>query len=179
MIQSLENDSNLYRLKALREVDPVKESFYKSVSDAVSLKANYMGLESNMKPEHEEANSIIEEVVRNNDLTRFEKFKRLAKENLVDISALAISVAGIITTIVVGAKKALLKGAQATGKFDKAVYDLGKKLGPLLAPILNLIAQAIRWGAEGLAWLRKNLLLLAIVIAWFIYDQYKERRNRK
>ena len=113
------------------------------------------------------------------DISRLQMFKDRAKENLVGLSALAISVAGIITTIIVGARKALIKGAQATGKFAKAVYNLGKKLGALLAPILNVIAQALSWGAKGLAWLSKNLWLLALVVTWFIYDQYKERRKRK
>ena len=135
-------------------------------------------MENRLKPEHEEANSIIEEEVRNNDLIRLEKFKRWAKDNLVGVSALAISIAGITTTIVIGARKALKKGAQATGKFAKAVYNLGKKLGPLLAPILNIIAQAITWGAKGLAWLSKNLWLLALAVTWFICDQYKHRRRK-
>ena len=113
------------------------------------------------------------------DITRLQRFNKWAKENLVGPSALAISVAGIITTIIVDARKALIKGAQATGKFAKAVYNLGKKLGALLAPILNVIAQALSWGAKGLAWLSKTLWLLALAVAWFIYDQYKERRKWK
>ena len=108
-------------------------------------------MENRLKPEDEEANSIIEEEVRNNDLSRLEKFKRWAKDNLVRVSALAISIAGMITTIVMGARKAFKKGAQATGKFAEALYNLGKKLGPLLVPLLNIIAQAITWGAKGLA----------------------------
>ena len=112
------------------------------------------------------------------DISRLQRFKEWAKENLGGISALAISVAGIITTIVTGARKALVKGAQATGKFAKAVYNLGKKLGALLAPILNVIAQALSWGAKGLAWLANNLWLLANAVAWFIYDQYKQRKRK-
>ena len=81
-----------------------------------------------------------------NDISRLQKFKEWAKENLVGVSALAISIAGIITTIIVGARKALVRGAQATGKFAKAVYDLGKKLGSFPAPLLNIISQAISWG---------------------------------
>ena len=111
------------------------------------------------------------------DITRLQGFKEWAKENFLGLSALAISIVGIITTIVVGARKALIKGAQATGKLAKALYNLGRKLGPLLAPLLNIIAQAITWGAKGLAWLSKNLWLLALAVAWFIYDQYKERRR--
>ena len=137
-----------------------------------------MHLENNMKPDHEEANRIIEEEVRNNDLTRFERFKKWAKENMVGVSALAISVAGIITTIVIGARKAISTGAQATGKFAKALYNLGKKLGPLLALLLNIIPQAISRGAKGLAWLSSNLWVLVITVVWFIYDQYKQRRRK-
>ena len=134
-------------------------------------------MENGIKSEHEEANSIIEEV-RNYDLIRLEKFKTWARENLVGLLAIAISVAGIMTTIIIGARKALIKGSRATGKFAKALYNLGKKLGPLLAPLLNIIAQAISWGAKGLAWLSSNLWVLVIAVVWFTYDQYKQRRKK-
>ena len=62
------------------------------------------------------------------DISRLQRFKEWAKENLVGVSALAISIASIITTIIVGARKATSQGAKATGKFAKAVYNLGKKL---------------------------------------------------
>ena len=62
---------------------------------------------------------------------------------MVGLSAIAISVAGIITTIIIGARKVILHGAQATGKFAKALYNLGKKLGSLIAPLLDILAQAI------------------------------------
>ena len=52
----------------------------------------------------EEVVSMIEEETDANDLTRFAKFKKWARENIVGISAVAISVAGIITTVVMGAK---------------------------------------------------------------------------
>ena len=116
MIDSLETQAKTYHLQALRETDPVKESFYKSVSDAASLKADYMCMENRLKPEHEEANSIIKEV-KNNDLTQLGKFKRWGNDNLVGVSALVISITSIITTIIICTRKAL--------------HNLGKKLGPL------------------------------------------------
>ena len=70
---------------------------------------------------------------------------------MVGLSALAISIAGIIATIIIGARKAIVSGAQATGKFAKALYNLGKKLGLLVAPLPNILAQAISLGAKGLA----------------------------
>ncbi|CAB4019417.1 Hypothetical predicted protein [Paramuricea clavata] len=42
-----------------------------------------------------DAMSIVEEEVETNDLTRFERFKKWAKENIFGISAVAISVAAI------------------------------------------------------------------------------------
>ena len=110
------------------------------------------------------------------DISRLQKFKEWAKENIAGLSALTISVAGIITTIVIGARSAIAKGAQATSKFAKAVANLAKKVWPLLGPLLNILAQAISWGAKGLAWLASNLWVLAIAFTWFIYDQYKQAK---
>ena len=182
-IELLDVKGNHFRLKALREGDARKEQLYKNISETAKLKADYIRVtEKGEKPEHQEATEIIKETATNNksikDLTRLEQFKEWAKENLVGLSALAISIAGIITTIVVGARKAIVKGAKATGKFAKAVYNLGKKLGSLLAPILNVISQAIALRAKGLAWFSNNLWLLALALAWFIYDQIKERRKK-
>ena len=88
---------------------------------------------------------------REDDISRLQRFKKRAKENMVGLSALAVSIADIVTTITVSARKAILRGSQATGKFAKALYNLGKKLGSLLGSILNILTQAISLGAKGLA----------------------------
>ena len=105
-------------------------------------------------------------------------FKEWAKRNMVGLSALAIGIAGIITTIIIAGRKAVLTGAQGVSKFAKAVAKLGKKLWPLLAPIFSIISQILSLGARGLAFLSRNLWVLAIAFAWFVYDQYKERRRK-
>ena len=87
------------------------------------------------------------------------------------ISAVAISIAGIITTIIISARKVIKQGA-------KAIANVAKKLGPLIGPILNLIAQMLTWGAKGIEFLSKNLWLLAIALAYFVYDQYKQRKKK-
>ena len=87
------------------------------------------------------------------DISRLQRFKEWAKENVVGISGLAIGIAGLITTIIIAARKAVLKGAQGSGKFSKAVDNLGKKLWPLLSPVFGIISQILTWGAKGLAFL--------------------------
>ena len=39
----------------------------------------------------------------------------------------------------------------------KAIANVAKKLGQLIAPILNLLAQMLMWGAKGIEFLAKNL----------------------
>ena len=62
--------------------------------------------------------------------SKLQKFKKWAKENLAGLITAVIAVAGIITTVVVGARKAVLQGTQATSKFAKAaVANRAKKYG--------------------------------------------------
>ena len=96
------------------------------------------------------------------DISRLERLKEWAIENLVGLSTLSICIVGIFTTVVIGARKAIVKDAQVTRRFDKAVANLAKRPGPSLAPLLNTIAQAKSWGAKGLAWLASNLWLLQL-----------------
>ena len=81
------------------------------------------------------------------------------------------SIAGIITTIVIRTRKVIKQGSKAVNSLAKAIANIGKKLGLLIAPILNLIAQMLTWGAKGIEFLAKNLWLLAIMIAYFVYDR--------
>ena len=92
---------------------------------------------------------------------------------MVGLSAIAISIAGIITTIIVSARKAILRGAQATGKFAKALYNLSKKLGVLLAPLINLIPQVVSLVAKGLEWLVSNLWVLVVAFTLYIVEAAK------
>ena len=64
---------------------------------------------------------MLEEEADVNELAKFDRFKKWARENIAGISAVAISVAGVRTTVVMGAKKALVRGVRAVGKFGRGV----------------------------------------------------------
>lgn len=90
-----------------------------------------------------------------------------------------IGISGTITTISFWAWNTIKTGAKATGKLAKAVYNLGKKLSPLLIPLFNMLATVLFWGAKTLSWLASNLWLLVLAFTHFLYDQYKnEKRSR-
>ena len=121
---------------------------YKSSKELCILKKSQMEVKAGIKPESEEALSIIQEEVQRDDLTRFERFKKWAKENIAGVSAVAISIAGIITTIVEAGRSGVKKGAKAVGQFGKALANVAKKAAPAIATILNILAQALTWGAK-------------------------------
>ena len=156
-----------------------KALLYEAMGDMAELKADEIRLRSNERPKGSKAMSIVEEEIEINDLTRFERFKKWAKENIFGISPVAISVAGIITTIIMGARSVAKKGARATSKFAKAVANLARKVGPVLASILNLVAKVLSWGAKGIAFLAKNLWILALALTYFLYNEYGKRKKNK
>ncbi len=133
-----------------------------------------MEVRTNQRPESEEVQEMIKEEALTNDLTRFERFKRWSKENLV-----GVSVAGIITTAVVAGRNAVKKGAKAVGQFGKALANLAKKFGPAIATILNILAQVLTWGAKALEFLSRNLWIVALFLTYLVYDTVKRRIKSK
>ncbi|CAB3978761.1 Hypothetical predicted protein [Paramuricea clavata] len=96
-----------------------KALLYEAMADMTELKADEIRLRSNERPKGPRAMSIVEEEVEINDLTRFERFKKWAKENISGISVVAMSVAGIITTIIMGARSVAKKGEEQQANSQK------------------------------------------------------------
>ncbi len=162
-----------------REQDSVKKRLYKTAKELCITKKSYMEVKAGFRPESEEALSLIQEEARTNDLTRFERFRIWAKENIAGVSAVAISIAGIITTIVIAGRSAVKKGAKAVGQFGKALANIAKKAAPAIATILNILAQALTWGAKALEFLSRNLWIVALALTYFLYNEIKDRRSGK
>ena len=150
-----------------KELD-LELSKIESLEKTAKLQADFERLKNNEKPIHDETLDIINDEIQENDLTKLERFKQWARENLIGFSAIAISIAGIITTVVIAGRKAVKETAKGVGTVAKALFNLGKKLGPLIAPMLNILATAVSWGVKGLEFLSKNLWLLVIILLWFL-----------
>ena len=178
-IAGLKVDTEHWKNLEEKEQDPTKKLLYKTAKELCIAKKSYMEVRANQRPESEEALSMIQEEARTNDLTRFERFKRWAKENITGVSAVAISVAGIITTVVISGRNAVKKGAKAVGQFGKALANLAKKAGPAIATILNVLAQVLTWGAKALEFLSRNLWIVALFLTYLVYDTVKGRMKSK
>ena len=98
-----------------KEQDPIKKLLYETSKDFCVAKKSYLEVRAGIKPTSEIVIPMIQEEVEINDLTRFERFKKWAKENLVGVSAVAISVAGIITTVVISGRNAVKKRCKSRG----------------------------------------------------------------
>ena len=162
-----------FRVLAENEPNALKKNLYEEMAEVCVLKADEIRLRRGERPESVEVQSMVEKEAQQNDLTRFERFKQWAKRNLGGISVVAISVAGIITTIVMGARTAIKKGAQATSKFARALAKVGEKVAPVIGGLLNLAAKLLTLSANAVGFLAKNLWLLAI--AYILYEKYKKK----
>ncbi len=178
-IAGLKVDTEHWENLEEKEQDPTKKQLYKTAKELCIAKKSYMEVRVNQRPESEEALSMIGEETERNDLTRFERFKKWAKENITGVSAIAISVAGIITATVMAGRNAVKKGAKAVGQFGKALANLAKKAGPAIATILNVLAQVLTWGAKALEFLSRNLWIVALFLTYLVYDTVKERMKSK
>ena len=164
--------------KAKAEGKNNKSLLYDAMRKAAELKADKIRLKLNQKPVSEEVLSMIEEETDVNDLTRFEKCKKWARENVVGVSAIVISIAGIVTAAVMGVRTTIKKGGKALGKFAKGVSKVFKKLGPLFSALGTLLSKMILAGSQGLLWLSQNLWVLFLIIASIVYNEYRRKRRR-
>ena len=162
--------------KAKAEGKNNKALLYDAMRKAAELKADKIRLKLNQKPVSEEVVSMMKDATDTSDPVKLEKFKKWARENVVGVSAIAISVAGIVTAAVMGARNTVKKGGKALGKFAKGVSKVFKKLGPLFSALGTLLSKMILAGSQGLLWLSQNLWVLFLMIAYFIYNEYRRKK---
>ena len=91
------------------------------------------------------------------------------------LSAVAISAAGIITTIVIAGRSAKKAGARGTKKFAKALAEVGKKVAPVLGAALSVIGSVLSLTAKGLDWVSKNLWSLALLNVFLLINKINGR----
>ena len=174
---ALKAQAEYFRNLARNEPNELKSKLYEEMADVCVLKADEIRLRRNQRPESELARSIVEEEAQNNDLTRFERFKKWVKKNFGGISIVTITIAGIITTIVMGARNAITRGARATSKFAKTLAKIGEKVAPVLGALLNLASKVLTLGAKVVGYLSEHLWILAVAIAYVLFK--KIRSNNK
>ena len=148
------------------------------MADVCVLKADELRLRRNQRPESKIVQSIVEQETQNNDLGKFERFKRWSKKNLAGLSVVAISVADIITTIVMGARNTVRRGASATSKFAKSLAKVAEKAVPVIGGLLNLAAKVLTLGAKAVNFLSNYLWTLAVAITYALYEQRREKNTK-
>ena len=94
------------------------------------------------------------------------------------MSAVVISAAGILTTILIAGRGAIRSGARAVGSFAGVLAKIGKKLAPVFGAVLNLIGSVLSLGAKGLAWLANNLWSLTLLLAYLAYEEIRKNKNK-
>ncbi|CAB4018045.1 Hypothetical predicted protein, partial [Paramuricea clavata] len=162
-----------------KETDDDRRQITQRAVDVAEQGIDDARLEMGQVPRSEEGKHTYKEIVRENNRTEFERFRAWAKGNMGTVAAITISIAGIITTVVVAGKKAITGAANGLGAAGKALAKFAKAALPILVPILNMLSTILSWGAKGLAFLARNLWIVAIVIAGAIFRYLQNRRKKK
>ncbi|CAB4011946.1 Hypothetical predicted protein [Paramuricea clavata] len=177
-IKALREQKKVFETNIELETDPERRQIMQEGRDVAEQGIDNANLEMGQQPETEEGKHRYREIVRENIKTKLERFRKWAKENLGALAAIAISIAGIITTIVVAGKTTIVGASKGLGAVGKALAGLAKSALPILVPIINLLSTILSWGAKGLAFLAQNLWIVAVLIAGAIY-KYLQMKRRK
>ena len=148
-----------------------------SIVEILEIKSDILRIRNNQKPETDLGKKLIKEEVDTGDISRLRRFSKWAKENLFGLSAVLISAAGILTTILIAGRGAIRSGARATKNFASFLAEIAKKLAPVFGAVLNLIGSVLSLGAKGLAWLANNLWSLALLLAYLAYEELSKKRK--
>ena len=165
--EAKKEDKNSVRTKQITDVVEIME-----------LKADMHRIRNNIKPETCLVKKLIRTEARIGDISRLRRFTNWAKENLLALSAVAISAAGIITTVVIAGRGAVKAGARATKRFSKGLAKVAEKVAPVLGTVLNLVGNVLKLGVKGLDWLSRNLWLLALLFAYLAYDKLLKKKHK-
>ena len=165
--QAKKEDENSVRTKQITGVVAVME-----------LKADMLRIRNYVKPETNLVKKLIKTEARIGDISRLRRFTNWAKENLLALSAVAISAAGIITTVVIAGRGAVRSGARATKKFASGLAKVAEKVAPVFGALLSLVGNFLKLGAKGLEWVSSNLWSLLLVIIYFVYNELSKKKHK-
>ena len=145
--------------------------------ELLKLKVDMLRIRSNQKPETGLVEKLIKTEAKIGDISRL-RFTNWARENLLGFSAIAISAAGITTTIVIAGRGAVKSGSRATKKFARGLAKVAEKVAPVLGAVLNIVEKVLTLGAKGLDWLSRNLWSLALLIVYLVYNKLSKTKHK-
>ena len=161
------------------EEGSVRKKQITGIVEMMEIKSDILRIRNNhgQKPETDLVKKLIKEEATSGDVSRLKRFSKWAKENLIGLSAVAISTAGILTTIIIAGRGAIRSGARATGKFASALAKVAKKLAPVFGAVLNLIGNVLKLEAKGINWLARNLWSPALLLAYLAYEEIRKKHK--
>ena len=159
------------------EEGSVRNKQITGIIEMMEIKSDVIRIRNNQKPETDLVKKLIKEEVETGDISRLRRFSKWAKENTFGLSAVLISAAGILTTILIAGRGAIRSGARATKNFASVLTKIAKKLAPVFGAVLNIIGSVLSLGAKGLAWLANNLWTLALLLVYLAYEELKKKQK--
>ena len=182
-IKFLEIQAKYWKRRETQVTQPEMKEWYCEAEKLTKNQAEKIRLENDMRPQEQETQEIIQQEIENTDLSRYERFKKWAKENMFGLASPAISIAGFIATIITLARSGLRRTAKAVGELTKSIGEVGEKMGPVFifgagaAAVSHIFPKLLEWWGKGLEYLSENLWI--VPIAGGVYILYKQQGKKK
>ena len=155
------------------EEGSVRSKQITGIIEMLEVKSDILRIRKNQKPETDLVKKLIKEEVETGDISRLRRFSKWAKENTFGLSAVLVSAAGILTTILIAGRGGIRSGARATKNFASVLAKIAKKLKPVFGAMLNFLGSVLSLGAKGLAWISNNLWSLALLLVFLAYKEIR------
>ena len=178
-INFLEIQAKYWKRREGQVTQPEMKQWYREAEKITKNQAEKIRLESDMRPQEEETQEILQQEMENTDLSRYERFKKWSKKNMFGLASTAISIAGFVATIITLARSGLCKTAEAIGDLAKSIGQFGKEFGSVfifgagVEAAGFLLEKLLAWGKEGLEHLSNNLWIVGVAGGvYFLVKKY-------
>ena len=102
-----------------------------------------------------------------NDVTRYNRFKRYIRENfgtLAVFSSLVIAIAGLITGLILKSRNAIRTVAGAAYRGSEFLTKLTKTLGKVMEPFLKILSKFLGYFRDLLGWISENMWVIPVFV---------------
>ena len=135
-LKGLEIQRTWFEGKVQGETDPKRATIFRVTKQLIEMKIDKLRLETNKAPLYEEVREVLEETAKTNEWTRLQRFWRWLKKNTLGTGGVAVTVVGVIFSIVYDLKSSTGSGIREVKRSLKQAQKSWIRFGRDYAKVL-------------------------------------------
>ena len=180
-LKGLEIQRTWFEGKVQGKTDPKRTTIFRVTKQLIEIKIDKLCLKTNKAPLYEEVREVLEETAKTSEWMRFQRFWRWLKKNAFGTGGVAVTVVGVIFSIVYDLKSSAGSGIrevkrslkQAQKKLDQVWERLRKSAGhasEAISGAIGKVGETVKGAAEtGRDWAKRAWGWLAAGSVYLVY----------